>query len=167
MSRRGLGTDLPRLPAMTAAERQRRYRERVKAATAAHGPLLISRHMRVRDMKAVAARIIDQTTPEVARRIAQEIEAELKARVKRARVTACTADYMSEPMAARLLGLKLPTSKDELLRGETLTAVEIEGAYRKKVMLHHPDTGGARDPDLMPTLQYARDLLLKCVRGKP
>ena len=150
---------------MTAAERQRRYRARKKAAAAAQMPLLLRRKMLVRDIKAVAQRIVDQTEPEVARRICEEVEVELKARVKRARVTARTADIMSEPMAARLLGLKLPTSQDELLRGETLTADEIESAYRKKVMLHHPDRGGARDPDLMPSLKAARDLLLKCVRS--
>jgi hypothetical protein len=129
-------------------------------------PLLISRNMRVRDMKAVAARIIDQTTPEVARRIAEEIEAELKAREKRARVTARTAEYMSEPMAARLLGLKLPTIHEEFVRGEGLTADEINRAYREKVRLHHPDQGGSGDADLMTSLQYARGLLLACIRPK-
>ena len=42
----------------------------------------------------------------------------------------------------------------------TLTAAEINAAYRTKVKKLHPDTGGGGDSDMMTALQGARDTLL-------
>jgi hypothetical protein len=53
------------------------------------------------------------------------------------------------------------------LRRDKLTVNEIQAAYRTKVKQLHPDQGGGGDSDVMPTLQAARDHLLRLATDSP
>jgi hypothetical protein len=147
-----IGTDRAR-PPLSGAERQRRHRAKVKAAAANQVPLVLSKKMLVRDMKRVAERICDCTEPDVARRIAQEIEECLRARAQKAHAHKHRLLY-SEPFLARGL-LALDTDPKKLISKD-----EIIAAYRARVRECHPDTGGHGDPRMLAALKNARDLLL-------
>jgi hypothetical protein len=135
---------------MSAAERQRRHRQRVKAAEAKRLPLLLGKRMRVSDIKRIAQHIVESTDAATARRMAREIVATLREQASQD-IRAHWRNLRNDPaIAMQLLGLGAGHCTKE----------EVKAAYRRKTKQHHPDHDGSGDAEVLTALAAARDCLL-------